>query len=936
MNKWLEFSNSNLETSYQNYLNKNAAKNHSILLYSVICYGLINSLSIITEYVASDIEKYKTSEWLIVRLIIVITCCILLYMLFLTSKKYKIFTKLRDHELFKLVIAIILQAIFDEQILEIQDFSEGKGYEYFWNGYQIQFYSLILCLIFKRWTYRILYFCCSSLYYGLLKIRTNYDRIQNIQQVGLCILFGLIVYYIEKNSREDFLEFQIVTEKETIWKKFLENLPEDILIIDNLNNIKYHNNHLKKQYLYDSIDKNNDNENLMDKIHGKDIFLKRVKNLSLRESNIDLKLRFQKSLTVSNVDLEKKATIELQNKGTPIELEKQASFKKMNSLSKSLPPISKEPLFALSDIVAYLNKNPNFFIDDQKHLTFDGTLDGRSIELKVLSIVFENQKCLMSIIFDTAHKDIIKKLEENDKYKNIILATVSHELRNPLNSSMTMLQLAVKENTIPRKYREELLEPCLRSLGMLANLINDILDYSQIQANKLKLIFQYVDLRQLVYDACLLIDTQCRRKGLKLRAHIDAAVPEMIKTDPNRLTQVLLNLLSNALKFTVEGYIRIFINLKDNDKNQISITVKDTGIGIHSDDIPKLFQEYGKLDLGINGKLNPTGCGLGLNISQKLAILLGNEESNDCGIKVESVVGKETSFSFTIQHKGQINSKKDISPPRSRKPTEDFLADICTTAQSGMSYLKAPNPRQRKNNINLLTRYRSENIIEENFEIEIDEGEKANPQKYTEDNYFDSFIIKRRGGGEGGRGRGDADGEGGGGDKFFEDDSRKLTYDSPKLTYGSSLRLLSEGETDINEAFKDQNRMFREKNIRILLVYNKYFSMSIQKKIWDEIGYYCSFAFLDEDIKEKLKEIGEQKISYNLIIVDSGIKIENVSMIIQMLKEEIKKKGIQTPPVIASTENFNIDLKLKYQQIGVHDIIKKPLTKDKLNTLIKI
>ena len=895
MNKWLKFSCSTLESNYQKYINKNEAKNYRILFFIAMCYSFINSFSIIIEYFYSDIPKFTSEEWLIKRLFIVIICCILLAILLLINRKCKLFT-LKHYEISKLFIAIILQAILDDEILQIHEFSAGVGYEYFWEGYQIQFYSLFLCLIFKRWTYRILYFYSSSLYHGLLKIETIHDRIQNIRQAGLCMFFGCIVYCIEKTSRENFLEFQIIIQKETAWKRSLENIPEDILIINSLKHIKYRNNSSKKQ----NIEKTDNHANGIQK-YEKDDFLERITNLTLKESKIDLKLRFQKSLSVNYQVIENKPTIEK----NLLSLQSDAIFPK-----KSLLSDANEQTFSLSEIFLYLNNNSDCIVDDEIPLIFDGILDGTSVELKVLSVLYENQKCLMVIIFDTiqsTQQQIITKLEENDRHKNNILATVSHELRNPLNSSMSMLQLAVKENSIPSKYREELLEPCLRSLGMLANLINDILDYSQIQANKLKLVFQYVDLRQLVYDACLLIDTQCKRKGLKLRVNIDTEIPEMLKTDPNRLTQVLLNLLSNALKFTLQGYIKIFLKLKDNDKNQVTITVKDTGIGINPDDIPKLFQEYGKLDLGNNVKLNPTGCGLGLNISQNLAKRLGNEESNDCGIKVESILGKETSFSFTIQHKGQINSKKDISPPRSRKQTEDYFADICTTApQSNISYLKAPNPRQRKNNINLLSRYKSQNIIEEDFQIELEEGDKADPNKYIENNYIENFMKTN---------------------KCFD-------YDSPKLTYGSSQRLLSDGETDNNEGFKEQKH-FREKNIRILLVYDKYFSLTTQKKIWDEIGYYCNFTFLDDDIKEKFKEMGEQKVLYNLIIVDANITIENASLIIQMLKEEMSKNNLQSPLVIGCTENLNIDLRLRYKNIGIQDIIKKPLTKDKLNIFIK-
>ena len=184
---------------------------------------------------------------------------------------------------------------------------------------------------------------------------------------------------------------------------------------------------------------------------------------------------------------------------------------------------------------------------------------------------------------------------------------------------------------------------------MLANLINDILDYSQIRANKLRLVYQSCEIKQTISEACNLIEIQCKTKGVNLIIEISDDLPNNIETDHNRLTQILLNLLSNSMKFIKKGFIKLIVKWHNKQGRLIYVGVEDTGIGIKEVEKKKLFTDFAKLDLGSDLKLNATGCGLGLSIANKLAVCLGPEDSE--GIQVESEEGKGSLFYFIIHDK---------------------------------------------------------------------------------------------------------------------------------------------------------------------------------------------------------------------------------------------------------------------------------------------
>lgn len=260
------------------------------------------------------------------------------------------------------------------------------------------------------------------------------------------------------------------------------------------------------------------------------------------------------------------------------------------------------------------------------------------------SIVVQKKKCILLSVRDTTHQDAALRLQELDKKKNQTLAMVSHEYRSPLNGIVSALELLSEK--IDPFYEQKFVKPALLSAKRLLSLVNDILDFHQLENQKLKFVFEPCIISDIAKSAMSVIEFTARSRGLELTLNIDDLLPKKIVTDANRLQQILLNLLSNALKFTMNGGIELKITSVG--EGRILFEVKDTGIGIKPENLSKLFKEFGRIDLGANSSLNRQGVGLGLQISNELAKNL-NSNPLEGGLEVQSIYGQGTTFSFIIE-----------------------------------------------------------------------------------------------------------------------------------------------------------------------------------------------------------------------------------------------------------------------------------------------
>ena len=228
--------------------------------------------------------------------------------------------------------------------------------------------------------------------------------------------------------------------------------------------------------------------------------------------------------------------------------------------------------------------------------------------------------------------------ENANRAKSEFLANMSHEIRTPLTAIIGYAEI-LKEDDVSEEYQQESIETILNSSRHLLELINDILDLSKIEADKLAVEIISVDIIQLVDEVKTYLNMQALKKGLKVSVNHCFPLPATIKTDPVRLKQILLNICSNAVKFTEVGNVQINVSC-DRDKREMRFEVIDTGIGIEEEKLSKIFEAFSQADMTITRKYG--GTGLGLSLSKKLAHKLGGD------IEVSSLVGVGSRFVINV------------------------------------------------------------------------------------------------------------------------------------------------------------------------------------------------------------------------------------------------------------------------------------------------
>ena len=271
---------------------------------------------------------------------------------------------------------------------------------------------------------------------------------------------------------------------------------------------------------------------------------------------------------------------------------------------------------------------------------YDNATLGRSFTVIDRMVPWADGRILhMEVALDVTDSKALLEAESSNQAKRDFLARMSHELRTPMNGVLGMTHLALQADPPPVQYNY--LKKIQSSASLLLGIINDILDFSRIEAEKLEVECVPFDLSDTVENIKILLLPRVQEKGLELRFDMDPTLPKIVLGDGLRLSQVLINLLGNSVKFTSSGNVTLSMRgeMLPNGALNLNCRVSDTGIGMQPEQLANLFRPFSQADASITRQFG--GTGLGLSISKALVELMGGT------ISVESTFGSGSTFLFS-------------------------------------------------------------------------------------------------------------------------------------------------------------------------------------------------------------------------------------------------------------------------------------------------
>lgn len=495
--------------------------------------------------------------------------------------------------------------------------------------------------------------------------------------------------------------------------------------------------------------------------------------------------------------------------------------------------------------------------------------------------------------------DARQKAEEATAYKAEFLANMSHEIRTPLTGVLGVTTLLEKTNL--SQEQRELLATVQYSGEHLLMIVNEVLSFSKLEAGKLVLNFSLVSLSDLLESTLDMFALEAANKHVRLLYIIGANCPETIQTDKKRLQQVLINLISNSLKYTDSGEVVILVNPEQKkNKLKLSFSIVDTGSGISKDDQTGLFEAFTQASQGAK-----PGTGLGLKISKQLVTLMGGE------ISVTSELGQGTTFNFYIQ--------STVGPKQLSLPSQDMASlyeKVLIVATSSARFIEALTALLRPFNCQII---RVQSPVEaisvskgkENLALMIDAPEIEEVDSLWLDQWDQlqmPIVVSVFLG-------------------SHLDLPEKTTLVHKPLKAQALYNALLQTKREPDQNLKPQHGNEPAVEASVLLVEDHEINQMIGKKILESIGYPCEVA------SNGLEAVAMTLAGhFDVILMDIRMPVMDG---IEATKQILEKMPPERQPVvIAMTANVMEQDRETYLQAGMKDVLSKPLIPKELSSTL--
>lgn len=600
-----------------------------------------------------------------------------------------------------------------------------------------------------------------------------------------------------------------------------------------------------------------------------------------------------------------------------------------------------EDLFS-KDEIDEINENDNLIIQSKtpfKKKSSYTDLNGKKVYFeKYLVPLFNSDNEMFGILINAF--DVTKREEEQihlqeaktaaenaTQMKSNFLANMSHEIRTPMNGVLGFIQL-LKETKLSEE-QAEFVDDAQKSSEILLEIINDILDFSKIEANKLRIENINFDIRSIIEDVILMASNNAEKKQIDLNSLICSDVPQRVIGDPSRIKQVLNNLVNNAIKFTQEGGVVIYVKeiSSDNETINISFEIKDTGIGIEKEKLDLIFEAFNQADNSMTRRFG--GTGLGLAISKKLVDLMNGQMS------VESQLNQGSTFTFTIPFKKDANARPDShtcmhslngtkillvnSNPTDSKIIRYYLSEANCIIEEAHNCAEALKMIENKGVEDDYSAILIDNKVESSEEIELSRLIKQNEKSkeiplilYTSlAQRGDSVLVKEKG---------------------FKG---YLTKPIKKDQLIETLRIAI--STDANQEKQLQELITKhsikeikfDKKAKLLLVDDSKINCKLVLKILSNNGLPCDLA---TDGSQAVSAFRNNK--YDLILMDCQMPILDGYEATKAIREIEANENLGHIPIIAMTANAMIADREKCFKVGMDDYISKPMKIENLLNII--